>query len=674
MMIHVRRLNIVALAALLLGWWPSQSQAQANTITWQISPGFDGSFRAGAWFPLEITLANAGPDITGGTLGVRFRSNGAATYSQTVDLPHNANKRIVMPILSESDQDGSVTADITLHNGTTLLHSQRIDMNVLGNMRLIVGVISDEGNVLPELANLQSNFDNGFGTTLLRVPSTTLPDRSELLQTFDALFVHATDPATWSDTQRAALRDWANNGGQLVVGGDLRVITGLNEMLPATAEAGSSTSTLQGLQAAGWKLRAGAASTPVQVVQLTPKPTAEVLLRGDAQQPLLVREQYGSGSVTTAAFGLETLATVGDAATFWSRILTLTNQLPTAIQLREQGFSALGQSLDLPGLQLPSILGFLGFLLLYIVTIGPLNYLLLRRLDRREWAYLTIPLLVLLFSGGAYAWGTLGRGGAAVLSELSVVRVGAGNTPAQATTYLALFSPSRHAYDVGLAPDVFAADLRPAWNRQGNAADVLYAEDSTRVPELLVDVGAVRTLSVEHAVPAPQLEATVNAAGTQLTIRNRSSQTLEDVIIARGDGHTQRLGALAAGEERSINLVLDRFIHDTFEDSSNGVIERDEVLSQLNTALLPAQFHGDQFFPPEEPPMPDQGLVMPTVMPLGGTDANQAVPGTDLRINPMQQLFIFGWQPLTQTQVTLDGQPAESRGETLYVWPVREER
>ncbi len=669
----IRSWHMLALAALLLAWLPNQSHAQTNAITWQITPGFDGSFRAGAWFPLEITVANAGPDIVGGTLAVRFRTNNAASYSQSVDLPHNANKRIVMPVLGESDQDGSVGLEITLRNGATVLRNQRIEVNALGNMRLVVGVVSDEGNVLPELANLHPNLDNGFGTSLLRLASATLPDRSELLQSFDALFVHATDPQTWSEAQRAALSAWVSNGGQLVVGGDERMIAGLGQLLPATVAGAGSTDTLQGLQAAGWQPRGNAQSETVPVVQLAPQPTAEVVLRGDGQQPLLVRQQYGSGSVTMAAFGLETLARFGDPATFWSRILTLNNQAPVSIQLREQGFPALRQGLELPALRLPSILGFLGFLLLYIVTIGPLNYLLLRRLDRREWAYFTVPLLVLLFSGGAYAWGTLGRGRSSVLSELAVVRVGADTTAAQATSYLALFSPSRHAYDVRLAPDALVTDLQPVWERQGNSPDVLFAEDSTRVPELLVDVGAVRTLSVEHAVAAPQLEAILNADGTQLTVRNRSDQTLEDVIIARGDARAQLLNSLAPGEERSVNLVMDRFVQDALNNSSSDVFQRSEVLSQLNVALLPAQFNHDQFPAPDVAPPVEEGLL-PTATPLAGAEVLPAGPAADLHINPLEQLFILGWQPRALTAVTLDGQPAQSRGETLFVWPVREER
>ncbi len=49
---------------------------------------------------------------------------------------------------------------------------------------------------------------------------------------------------------------------------------------------------------------------------------------------------------------------------------------------------------NLPSLALPPIGGLLVLLFGYIVLVGPVNYLVLRRLDRREWAWVTVPALI----------------------------------------------------------------------------------------------------------------------------------------------------------------------------------------------------------------------------------------------------------------------------------------
>ena len=68
---------------------------------------------------------------------------------------------------------------------------------------------------------------------------------------------------------------------------------------------------------------------------------------------------------------------------------------------------------NLPSLALPPLGGLLGILIGYIALIGPLNYIILRRLDRREWAWITMPILIVGFAVGAYGFGSALRGSSA---------------------------------------------------------------------------------------------------------------------------------------------------------------------------------------------------------------------------------------------------------------------
>jgi hypothetical protein len=229
---------------------------------------------------------------------------------------------------------------------------------------------------------------------------------------------------------------------------------------------------------------------------------------------------------------------------------------------------------------------------------------------------------------------------------------------------VALFSPTRHEYNIQLAPDALAADLEPAWNRQGGTNDTLFAEDATEVPNLLVDVGGVRALAVERSVPAPQIEATLNAAGTQLRLRNSSDRAWDELLIGKVDGRAQRIPALGPGQEQTIDLVFDRFVQDGFTDDGGGIIDRRAVLSQLGNAIIPNVVNGGQFFPGGPAPAIE-------VMPAQGAASAPA----DLQLQPdtAGTLYVLGWQAETLTPVTLDGRPSSSGGETLYIWPVRKE-
>ena len=84
----------------------------------------------------------------------------------------------------------------------------------------------------------------------------------------------------------------------------------------------------------------------------------------------------------------------------------------------------------------------------YILLIGPINYLVLRRLDKREWAWFTMPALIVVFAVGAYAFGSALRGSELIVNEVAIVRGAPGATEGTAQVYLGVFSPSRGTFQV----------------------------------------------------------------------------------------------------------------------------------------------------------------------------------------------------------------------------------
>lgn len=655
---RTRWLHLVFLWSVVALLWPGRATAQGETITWQVTPGFNGAYRAGAWFPVRVTVENTGPDVRG-TLDVRFRTGQATTFSQPIDLPHNAKKQIVLPVAGDTDQTGNlVRADLTLRANSQVLKTERLNFNAISNWGLVAGVISNDESALPELTNLVRGQQGGQ-FELMRLTGADLPDRPELLQSFDVLFIHDVDTSAWTAAQRNALQIWANTGGQLVISGTAQVVRGLADILPVSFEEAGDTASFQSIDAAtGWNIFNDTAP-PVPILRLTAKPNAEIVLQAENNRPFVVRQSVGTGTITVAAFGLNMVQAAGDPARFWPRILRLGTERQSGwTAFREQGFWMLQQALELPALRLPSSWALLGFLLLYIVTIGPLNYLLLRRLERREWAYLTVPLLVLVFSGGAYAWGSVGRGQAAILSELSIVRVLDDGQRGQSTTLLTLFSPGRRSYDFQAGADTLVSDLVPSWNRQGNGVAVVYAEDSVRVPDLLVDVGAVRALAADHTIDVPQLVAT-RAANGQITLRNTGDQPVTDVLLVGTDGRAFKVDTLEPGAERTVEFTGNELLQDIALNSSGAIIDRQVVLQQYAGALLSSDFNGGAVAIAPAPPDPDQPVP---------TDNANPPPA------PSNNLYVLGWQARAALPVTLDGRNTDALGETLYIWPVKKEQ
>ncbi|MBV9792185.1 MAG: hypothetical protein JOZ51_28630 [Chloroflexi bacterium] len=660
------------LLCLMLILGSAQASAQQQPISWDITVGFDGAFRAESWFPVVVTISNSGPDVSA-SLSVAFRGAGTA-YRQQVDLPSGANKRIVIPMTSGSGNFGDNRLDVTLREGSRVIRSETVSPRLIGFGWNVIGIISDEEGALAELSTFEER--SATPTSLVRLKGADLPERLEMLQALDALFVQAVDTTTWTEQQRSTLRAWLDNGGQLVVGGDERVTRGLADLLPATIAGNGSPSNLQGLQAAGWSLRDTERQVPL--LQLAPAADAQVIATGEGGQPLIVRRAYGSGSIIQTAFDLQALRDVGNPVALWVRLLPFNQeQISLAEGLRSQGFSILRESLKLPQLSFLSGLGLFGFLTVYILIVGPVNYLILRRFNRREWAYLTIPLWVLLFSIGAYAWGTIGRGSSTVVNQLALVVVPQQAEQGKALTYVSLFSPTRSTYTLEFPVNAFVSDGATQWERIPGNFDVLYTEGGVEVPELSVDVGGISLLAVEQPVSTPKVSATIQTVNgqQQMTLRNLSDRTLSDVVLIRGDGQAQEIAELAPGADQTVQLKPERFFYDLQQISDGEAVQRLAVVQQVGNLLQSKGLGGfvAPGMPIEAPAVAvDPAQPVPPIEPVPDPAVPQPVPA--VQVDPLQVWHVLAWEAKAPVEMQLNGSPVQPAGDTLYIWAAQKEQ
>ena len=129
---------------------------------------------------------------------------------------------------------------------------------------------------------------------------------------------------------------------------------------------------------------------------------------------------YGLGLVTLLGFD-PAASWIGESKAsdgLWRRLLPPRTSGGLVFSDDNMLVSAVSQ---LPSLALPPIGGLIVLLGAYILLIGPINYLVLRRLDRREWAWLTMPLLIVVFTVGAYGFGAALRGNDVIVNEVAIV-------------------------------------------------------------------------------------------------------------------------------------------------------------------------------------------------------------------------------------------------------------
>ncbi|MGI8929502.1 MAG: hypothetical protein ACR2H0_08600, partial [Candidatus Limnocylindrales bacterium] len=192
-----------------------------------------------------------------------------------------------------------------------------------------------------------------------------------------------------------------------------------------------------------------------------------------------------------------------------------------------------------------------------IALIGPIDYLILRRLDKREWAWITIPALVVVFAVGSYGLGATLKGSDVIVNQITVVRAAQGTGRGIGQAYIGIYSPSRRSFDVRIPGGALLSN--PASQSQFGQTevplDVLFGTSTSRLRNFEVGFGVLRGFRAEAPADAPLVDASLRLANGKLTgtVTNRSDTTLENVAVMFSGG-VAVLPTLEAGETKEIDL------------------------------------------------------------------------------------------------------------------------
>ncbi|MGH2524027.1 MAG: hypothetical protein ACRDH2_16090, partial [Anaerolineales bacterium] len=422
--------------------------ASAPGIVLAMRAGFDGYYKDGRWMPVRISVANDGPDARGTLRILAPRNDGnEVVFTRAVELPTQSRREIFMYIPAEGFVNN---LDVTLNDGRNLLAKTNARLTQAGASDLVYGVLASSPS---SFSGVLGNIDPLNGSAFVaQLEASDLPPAGQAWQGLDSLVVSDVDTGALSPEQRASLKEWVTNGGQLIVMGGpswQKTAAGLSDLLPVLP---SSTQNLASLEALAVFASAPVPDGSAVAAVGTLTPDAVTWVNG-SNVPLVVARRLGLGQVTFLAVdpafaplkgwdGLEGL---------FRNILAAAPDRPSWAAGLRNWYSARDAVNALPGLNLPSTWQICGFLGLYIVVIGPLNYLALKRLRRRELAWVTIPGLVLIFSAATYLTGYQLRGAQASLHRLTLVQVWPDSEQARVDQIVGLFSPRRSAYDLQFA-------------------------------------------------------------------------------------------------------------------------------------------------------------------------------------------------------------------------------
>lgn len=547
-------------------------QAQTDSIILRVTPAFDGYFKNGEWLAAWAEIENRGKNVDGQLSAQITNSATQATYAVTISLPSGARKRVPLYILANNF---SRELEVQLNGPDGLLAKQKITVRPQANLTFLAGLVARERGGLALLNGVVLPGQER-PKVIVDVALEDLPERMEGLRSFDLLVFNDVDTSRLTPGQTAALADWVQQGGRLVIGGGSGAavtLAGLPAtLLPATlaGQADLQAEDLSGLVdfAGGSAIRTSGTFISSKI---NPADTSN-LLAGDQNLPLVVESQYGEGRVDFITLNLSSAPfnSWPDTIRFWNQLLAPTGEysqnLPTDISLHQMyNMEMVGNLSNIPALDLPSIQWLSLLLAVYILLVGPVNYFVLRRLRRLQLAWFSIPVLTLLFSAGAFGTGYLLHGTDVILNQIAMISPN-GSGAAAVTNYLGLFSPSQRSYSLevntpGLISPIIGGDGN-SWGPAGpqsSGSNVTFTQgEQPQVKGLAIDQWSFQAFTEEERWSQfGNLRADLRLENEKImgTLTNETGAPLTDIVVVVGPNFV-RLGDLAAGAAKPVELNL----------------------------------------------------------------------------------------------------------------------
>ena len=446
---------VLALTIALTAFVPLSFVAAQNEggLRLEAVAAYEGRFKYGEWLPVWVSLENSGRDLEAQVRVLVQGRGGATTYAAQVSLPGGSRKRVPVYVLPNNfTRELQVQVVDAQEN---VVRTQKVQVKGYPNITFLTGLIAPERGAVSLLEGAKAP-EPGRPVVLVSVNLDELSERMEAMRALDCLVLNDVDTSSLSLEQRAALEAWVSQGGRLVIGGGAgarRTVSGLPaSLLPLVPRGEQEVDVLPGL---------------AQYVDGEPiRVSGPFLLTvGDLEGPgRTLAEQDGVSLIRERALGAGRIAVVAldlagspfdawaGAAHFWQRLVlsdaSYARGAPVDVSPREMRSYQMTYALsNLPSLDLPSVRGLSILLSVYILIVGPVNYVVLRWRKQLQWAWITIPLLTLLFSGGTFALGYALRGTDLILNKVVLVTAQR-EGPARVDTYVGLFSPSRQSYEI----------------------------------------------------------------------------------------------------------------------------------------------------------------------------------------------------------------------------------
>lgn len=555
-------------------WIFAEGQKENPSISLNVEVGFDGYYKLGYYAPFYFEIENKLKDINGEIqIELPDESGNVTLYAMQVNLPNNSTKKFIMniPINRFSSK-----LQVNIVEGKNKLYTKAIKVNPGTNIETLgIGILSDDYESVKYINKIPTGNNTQFSTKTVKLTENMLSESVDILKNFNVIVINNYDTSKLSKEKYEALKAWVADGGVLLIGtgpsqnktlamfkddfitgeiGDISNIT--TNKLYDIAESGASNVNMQ-----------------ISALKMDLKNAVPIVKEGD--MPLIVSIQKGSGSVAVAAFdfGLEPLAGWVGRTSFSEKLMQkllpnlYNNPYYSKDMYMMNNMYGIDNSLrNIPELPKTNTRDLLIVLFAYIFLVAPISYFILKKMDKREWMWITVPAASLVFALIIYATGFGTRLSEPIINAINIVDFGS-NGNAVPMSYAGVFTPNKSnirieaADGMGIKPivlDIYRQYMPP---NQQDAKELKQVVTKVTVsPKTIIEfyrttVWSMKTLALnnnQNIVGGFDVSVNHSNGAYSGTVKNNSDFDLEECYLVTSN-QVIDIGPIKAKEAISLS-------------------------------------------------------------------------------------------------------------------------
>ena len=216
--------------------------------------------------------------------------------------------------------------------------------------------------------------------------------------------------------------------------------------------------------------------------------------------------------------------------------------------------------LNVPELRPLSIWWVILLLTTLAILLGPVDYVILKRIDRQPLTWITSAAWIVLFTVGAYYGVQALRSGVAQVRVVSVVDAIEGTNSRWSTTYMGLFAPESDRYKLeDLKTDQWWSGIAPSrdqlfgYRQEQATREILCVQhDGGNLPDSLpINIWSMQCMMSEspaRGVPISADLKRLDDGQLSLTITNRSDWRISGGYVRLDENRVMKFGSIEAGK------------------------------------------------------------------------------------------------------------------------------